>query len=102
MDVLEALKVKTGETDEDMLGYYLDSARASILARRYPFGDGTEDLEDRYLDLQVRIASELYAKRGADGQTSHKDDTADRAWASAGVSPALLREVIPKAKVISG
>ncbi len=55
MTALKRLKVRTGEVDEALLSELLESARAAILARRFPFGTGAHELEPRYGDLQVRI-----------------------------------------------
>ena len=95
MTALERLKVRTGEADEALLADLLESARAAIIARRFPFGDGTEELEKRYEDLQVRIAETMYDKLGAEYQTGHTENGVSRQWASEGVPEALLREVTP-------
>lgn len=95
MDVLERLKVRTGEADEALLADLLESARASVLARRFPYGDGTEQLEARYEDLQYRIALALYEKEGAGFQTSHSENGVSRAWKSEGIPESLLAEVAP-------
>lgn len=95
MDVLERLSVRTGDTDYVLLYDLLESARAAILARRFPYGDGTELLEARYEDLQVRIAEAMYDKMGAEYQTGHTENGVSRQWASEGIPEALLREVTP-------
>lgn len=75
----------------------LESAEAIILSHRFPYGDGTEKLEPRFYDLQVRIAVELYSKQGAEGQLSHSENGIARSYESAGVSPSLIQEITPKA-----
>ena len=102
MDAFERLKKRTGESDEDLLRDILESARSAILARRYPFQDWPETLEPRYEDLQLRCALDLYAKIGAEGQTSHSENGISRTWESSWISEELLREVTPLAGMVTG
>lgn len=96
MTALERLKIRLDEpVDEALLSVLLDSAASAILARRYPYGDGSEPLEKRYEDLQVRIAADLYAKLGGEGQLSHTENGVSRSWAAANISPDWLAEIVP-------
>lgn len=101
MTPLERLKSRIPENDNELeLVDVLESAKAVILSRRYPFGECPDEIEKRYEDLQVRIAVELYNKRGVEGQTSHSENGVSRGYASANVSEDLLREITPKAGVL--
>ena len=62
MDNLARLKLRTNEPDEAILEDCLESAKSAIMARRYPFQDWPEELVSRYLDLQFRVALDLYNK----------------------------------------
>ena len=95
MENLERLKLRTNESDEELLQELLESAKHAILARRFPYGEYPETLEPRYSDLQVRIALAAYNKLGADYQTSHKENGVDRGWASEGIPEELLQEGTP-------
>lgn len=95
MDNLERMKLRTGESNIAVLQDCLASARAAIMARRYPYGDWPEELESRYLDLQYRIAIDLYNKTGAEGQTGHTENSISRTWESSWISESLLQEVTP-------
>lgn len=101
MDNLARLKLRTGEPDEVILEDCLESAKAAILARRYPYGEWPDELESRYLDLQFRVALAIYLKRGGDFETSHSENNVSRSWASEGIPQELLLEVTPKAKATS-
>lgn len=101
MDNLARLKLRTGEADEAILEDCLESAKAAILARRYPYGEWPDELESRYLDLQFRCALAIYLKRGGDFETSHTENNVSRAWSSEGIPQELLFEVTPLAKVTS-
>lgn len=58
-------------------------------------------VEDRYLDLQYRIALDLYNKMGAEGQLSHSENGVSRAYESSWISAQLLEEVTPFVGTVS-
>jgi hypothetical protein len=101
MTQLERLKIRITEnvTDEE-LEDILESAKAVILSRRFPFGEYPAEIEDRYKDLQIRIAVEMFSKRGAEGEVSHSENGISRTYASASVSEDLLKEITPKVGVV--
>jgi hypothetical protein len=94
------LEIKSNEEDT-LLMDLLESAKFAILSRRYPFGEfpvdtiGTPVLENRYLDLQVRIAVYLYNKMGAEGQIAHSENSISRTYESSDIPESLLRQVTP-------
>jgi hypothetical protein len=101
MTQLERLKIRITEKVTDAeLEDILESAKAVILSRRFPFGEQPTEIEDRYKDLQIRIAVEMFNKRGAEGETAHSENGVSRSYASANVSEDLLREITPKAGVV--
>ena len=105
MTVLERLEARTGDDNDTLLSDLLETAKYAILARRYPLHDyptesGEVVLETRYLDLQFRIALDLYNKIGAEGETEHRENGIDRTYESSWISEQLLSEVTPFAKVI--
>lgn len=101
MTQLERLKIRITEKVDDLeLEDILESAKAVILSRRFPFGEHPEDIEPKYKDLQIRIAVEMFNKRGAEGETAHSENGISRSYASANVSEDLLKEITPKAGVV--
>ena len=101
MTQLERLKIRITENTTDAeLEDILESAKAVILSRRFPFGEWPEEIEPRYKDLQIRIAVEMYNKWGAEGETAHSENGISRTYSSASVSEELLREITPKGGVI--
>lgn len=101
MTQLERLKIRITENVDDIeLEDILESAKAVILSRRYPFSEHPAEIEDRYKDLQIRIATEMFNKRGAEGETAHSENGISRTYASANVSEDLLKEITPKAGVV--
>lgn len=96
MTVLERLQYRTKEPDELLLTDVIESARAVILSRRFPFGYTAEqEVEPQYQDLWYRIALDLYDKDGAEGQLSHSENAISRSWESGWVSASLLAEITP-------
>lgn len=114
MDILERLKLRTGETDEALLNDLIETAKEAILNRRYPLMErpvrevtvvdpdtGEEStveetfVEDRYLDLQFRMCMDLYNKQGAEGELSHSENGIARGYESSWISKQLLNEVMP-------
>lgn len=95
MDNFERLRLRTGEQNDPVLLDCLESAKAAILARRFPFGDWPDELESQYTDLQYRIALDLYNKDGAEGELSHTENGISRGYESSWISEQLLQEVTP-------
>ena len=101
MTQLERLKIRiTEKVNDNELEDILESAKAVILSRRFPFGEHPEEIESKYKDLQIRIAVEMFNKRGAEGETAHSENGVSRSYASANVSEDLLKEITPKAGVV--
>lgn len=100
MDNLARLKLRTNEPNDAILEDCLESARAAIMARRYPYQDWPCEMESRYLDLQFRCALDLYNRIGAEGQLSHSENGISRGYESSWISESLLQEVTPVAKVV--
>ena len=101
MTQLERLKIRITEDVTDIeLEDILESAKAVILSRRFPFGEQPTEIEDRYKDLQIRIAVEMFNKRGAEGETAHSENGVSRTYSSASISEELLREITPKAGIV--
>lgn len=102
MTQLERLKLRITENDisDAELEDILESAKAVILSRRFPFGEYPAEIEDRYKDLQIRIAVEMFNKQGAEGEIAHSENGVSRTYSSASVSEELLREITPKAGVV--
>lgn len=99
MDNLARMQLTIPGADLMHLQDCLESAKAAIMAKRYPYGDWPEELEARYIDLQYRAAVALYNKRGGEYETSHIENGVTRVYGSEGIPEALLMEVTPLAKV---
>lgn len=92
---LTLLQKLTGETDTALLSACLSMAGQKVLNKAYPFDDTITEVPDKYGMVQVTIADYIYSKRGATGETAHKENGIDRTYESADVPPSMLKEVIP-------
>lgn len=103
--VMSRLEMRTGETDVDLLMDYVLSAKNAINSRRFPYhewpvdDEGKTYVEERYRDLQFRIALDMYNKAGAEGQTAHTENGIGRTYESSWISEQLLSEVTPLARI---
>lgn len=95
MDNLLRLKLRTGEQDEAILYDCLESAKSAIMSRRFPYQEWPDEVETRYLDLQFRIAMDIYNKIGAEGEIAHSENGVSRSFESSWISESLLQEVTP-------
>lgn len=77
----------------EVLEGHLLEAEAMILNKMYPFGyQGGIEVPPRYERLAIKLAIELYTKRGAEGQASHSENGVTRTWPTVN---SILSQVIP-------
>lgn len=89
-------RIEPDTASDDLLSELLGQAGAIVLNRRYPFGYPVgAEVPDQYARIQVAIAIELYAKRGAEAQTAHSENGISRTYEAGDVSPSLLKQIIP-------
>lgn len=95
---IERLKVliSPDTASDELLSSILEQAEGIVLNRRYPFGPPEEaSLTAFHEQIQIRIAVEMFAKMGAEGQLSHSENGISRTWEAGDISPSLLRQIIP-------
>lgn len=100
MTQLDRLKIrleKTDIVDDALIAEILDSAKAVILSRRFPFGTEIFEVPAEYSDLQIRIAVEMYNRIGVEGETNHSENGISRGYETANISHSLLNEIVPMA-----
>ena len=96
MELLETfreLAMSSVYESDSILQFYLDSARDIICDIR-----NTDEVEQKYITTQLKIAIELYSKRGAEGEVAHNELGLSRSYESADVSPSLLATITPVVK----
>lgn len=101
MTPLQRLKIRTGESDDNLLEELLEEAAEVILSLRYPLSPKPDSVPDEYTGLQVRMAIELYNKIGATGEVGHNENGISRTYDSAWISQELRQEVVPLCGVTS-
>ena len=94
------LENMTGESDSDILVTYLTMAEEIVINRRFPYGDGTETMPEKYGSTQVEIAAFLLNKRGAEGESSHTENGITRKYDDGDIPPGLLRRITPVGEVL--
>lgn len=87
---------------EAVLDTYLELAKQKILNRMYPFKDDYTglDVPDRYVAVQLKIATYLLNKRGAEGEVSHIENGIHRNYGNADIPEQMLTEIVPFCSVI--
>lgn len=95
MNQLLLLKSLLGnqEVSDDILQFYLDSARDIICDIR-----NSNKVESKYLNIQVKMAIEMFNKRGAEGQVGHSENGISRTYEKADISESLISQITPIAK----
>lgn len=101
MTALERLKLRLpDETNEDLLIDIIETSKAVILAKRFPYGTDRNEIDPQYNDLLFRIALDLYNKQGAEGEISHSENGVSRTYQSSWVSSDLLDEIVPYGSIL--
>lgn len=89
------------EVKDYELYVYLNLAKSKILARAFPFDDSHSDVPTRYGFIQCEIATYLWNKRGADGQTAHSENGISRQYENGDVPESMLSQIIPYCGTLS-
>lgn len=89
-----------GDDDTTRLTACLAFAKEKILAKRYPFGDGTEDFPEEYDQLHIQLTDYLYHRDGAVGEIVHLENGISRHWEDGDVPATIMRQITPKGGVL--
>ena len=80
-----------GDTvSDDTANTYLAAAKRAVINLAYPFGDGTEEMPEKYEYEQIEIAAYMLNKRGAEGETAHTEGGTSRTFETGDI-PISLR-----------
>lgn len=105
-EMLAMLAVMTDlsvDSDEAVLALYSEIAEDLIMRRLYPFGAPEGATLPSSLEVKaLEVAAYMILKRGAEGQTAHKENGVDRTYDARYVPDDMLREVIPMAVAVGG
>lgn len=101
---IEKLRILIGEKpnkrreDPSVLHTYLEMAGDAILERMYPFVDWKGKgytVPAKYESIQMKIATYLLNKRGAEGQVQHIENGIHRNYGDADIPESMLAGIAP-------
>ncbi len=101
-EMLNRLKLLSGEEDLNTLAAYLDMAGDAIIRKAYPYRDDVLTVPVKYQQTQLKVAVFLLDKRGATGETAHNENGISRTYGGADIPDEMLRDVVPYVGVLSG
>lgn len=87
--------IDDASVSDDLITVYLNLAEGKIFNRLYPFGRPTDvtEVPDKYAILHCELASRLFMRRGAEGQTGHTENGIARIYGSVNEED-LLAEIV--------
>ena len=94
------VKAMSEETDDAVVSAYLALAKSKILRLLYPNDLTAAELPNAYGYTQVEAAVYLLNKRGAEGETTHKENGIDRVYEKADLPDSLVRQIVPFCKTV--
>lgn len=87
-----------GDTTPDAIANtYLEAAEKAVINIAYPFGNGTEEMPEKYEYEQIEIAVYMLNKRGAEGETIHVEGGTHRHFEVADIPTSLKARITAKA-----
>ena len=103
--MLARLRIMVGVSEHDsvemaQLEIILENAKSVVLQRLYPFHPNETHIPERYHYKVVEVAIFMYNKRGAEGQTYHKEQAISRGYEGASVPESMLMDIIPRAEIL--
>ena len=98
-----AALISPDTADDGLLYQLIVLSEGIVLNRRYPFGvPQGATVPSQYEHIQLMIALELFAKRGAEGQIEHDENGIARKYETANVSQSLLSRITPVVGSVMG
>lgn len=80
-----------GDTvSDDTANTYLEAAEKAVINIAFPFGDGAEEMPEKYEYEQIEIAAYMLNKRGAEGEIAHTEGGTSRTFETGDI-PISLR-----------
>lgn len=87
------------DATDDIIQVYLQMAENTMLKRLYPFATTPQILPSQYEMDECELAVRYINRRGAEGETSHNENSINRTYGSVDDNDILLR-LIPFAKLL--
>ena len=99
-DIITYLGNEVTESDKPVLLILVNRAIRKVCMKRYPFGCSDDEkmkAVDKYRDTIFEAAVYYWAKQGADGESSHSENSISRTYNS---EDDIFFDVIPMVKVM--
>lgn len=89
-------------TPPAVLEVYLELAGQAILNRMYPYKESFEGIEvpAKYDAIQLKVASYLLNKRGAEGEIQHIENGIHRNYGAADIPEGMIQDIMPFCQAI--
>ena len=101
MDLIATTLALIGDStiDSSIITVYLSLASKRILQRLYPFDSTQTTLPSEYEYMQCELASRMYLRRGAEGETSHSENGISRSYGTVNDED-ILSQIVPFVQVM--
>lgn len=101
MDLIATTLTLIGDStiDSSIITVYLSLASKRILQRLYPFDSTQTTLPSEYEYMQCELASRMYLRRGAEGETSHSENGISRSYGTVNDED-ILSQIVPFVQVM--
>ena len=99
-DVMVYLGDEVKESEKPVLLILVNRAIRKVCTKRYPFGYSDEEKDkavEKYRDTIFEAAVYYWAKQGADGESSHSENSMSRTYNS---DDDIFFDVVPMVKVM--
>lgn len=95
--ILRQMLDSSDTTSDAIANTYLAAAEKAVINLVYPFGDGTEDMPEKYDYEQIEIAVYMLNKRGAEGENIHVEGGTRRHFEAADIPVSLRARITSQA-----
>ena len=90
----------TGDTEDPLLTLFLSIAKQKVLKKLYPFAKSKTSFDDEgdetsLSNIQIRAASFLYFKQGAEGEMGHTEGEVERDYGSEDIPSVIFEDITP-------
>lgn len=93
LSLREILGDDANDASDELLAIYLTEAHNAIFRKVYPFTTTEETIPSKYISRQIEIATYLFTKNGAEGETMHTEGQTTRMYEKGGIPPSLLEGI---------
>lgn len=96
--MVKALTNNDPEATSEVCSVYLDLAAEQMLHRLFPFDSTQTEVPSQYGVTQCELATRLFLRRGAEGETTHNENGIYRTWGTVNDED-ILGRLTPYAKL---